>query len=117
MKEQQIDNYGKHYSDSGFFSKIAKYAKFLGKGVLTKIFTLYYVFKDKTTPDWAKATIAGTLGYLILPVDLIPDLIPIAGFSDDIATIFASVNIILSYIKPEHKYFADLSVRDIFNNK
>lgn len=116
MKNDEIKNYQEHYTEKSFFSKIIKYGKFLGKGLLTKIILLYYVFKDKKTPDWVKTTIIGALGYFILPLDLIPDLVPIAGFSDDFATILSAVSIISSHITAEHKYMADITVRDIFEN-
>ncbi len=34
-----------------------------------------------------KAMIIGALGYLISPLDVIPDAIPIAGLSDDLAVL------------------------------
>jgi uncharacterized membrane protein YkvA (DUF1232 family) len=117
MKDNQIKTYSKHYDSKSLFSKIIGFGKFLGKGIVGKILVLYYVFKDEQTPDWVKAIITGALGYLILPADLIPDLIPIAGFSDDIATIFASIQMISSYIKPEHKYFSKLTTDEIFDKK
>lgn len=116
MSNQDIQKYDVNYSETGFFYKVAKYSKYLGKSILNKIFILYYVFKDKDTPDWIKAIIIGALGYFILPADLVPDLIPIAGFSDDIATLLGTVTAINSYIKPEHRYQAKFAASDIIND-
>lgn len=45
--------------------------------------------KDENTPGKHKMIIIGALGYFILPVDLIPDFIPVAGFTDDAAALIA----------------------------
>ena len=36
------------------------------------------------SPLWAKTVIIGALGYLICPIDAIPDIIPGVGFTDDL---------------------------------
>lgn len=40
--------------------------------------------KDKRTPITAKILIGITVGYLLSPIDLIPDFIPILGLLDDL---------------------------------
>ena len=57
--------------------------------------------KSPTTPLSAKIKIAGALGYLILPLDLMPDFIPIAGYTDDLAALIALVKSCMSYLTPE----------------
>jgi len=44
---------------------------------------LYLVYKNRSTPWYAKVVVAITVGYAFSPVDLIPDFIPILGFLDD----------------------------------
>jgi uncharacterized membrane protein YkvA (DUF1232 family) len=41
------------------------------------------VYKDPRTPWYAKAVLAGTVAYLLSPIDLIPDFIPVLGQLDD----------------------------------
>lgn len=65
--------------------------------------TLFYCLKDKNTPKWAKGVIVGALGYLILPTDLIPDIIPGAGYTDDWGALVAALGTVAAYIKDEHK--------------
>ena len=45
---------------------------------------LMIAYADKRTPFAAKLLIWVTLGYLLSPIDLIPDFIPILGMLDDI---------------------------------
>ncbi len=108
------DKYASAYSQQGFFSKVTKYAKAIGQDLLTKAFTLYYCFKDSDTPAWAKATIIGALGYLISPVDAIPDLIPIVGYSDDAGVLVMALAAVGTSIKALHKKQAKQQVKDLF---
>ena len=48
---------------------------------------------DDTTPAPAKLTVLAALAYLLLPLDLIPDFIPAAGFSDDVVAMTALLGI------------------------
>jgi uncharacterized membrane protein YkvA (DUF1232 family) len=44
---------------------------------------------DPQTPASAKLTVLAALTYLLVPLDLIPDFIPAAGFSDDLVAVTA----------------------------
>jgi len=46
-------------------------------------YTLYLASQDPSVPWYAKVVIAGVIGYLLSPIDLIPDFIPVLGFIDD----------------------------------
>ena len=48
---------------------------------------LYYTLESDKVALKDKAMIIGALGYLISPLDVIPDAIPIAGLSDDLAVL------------------------------
>ncbi len=45
---------------------------------------LIIAYKDKRTQATAKILIAITVGYLLSPIDLIPDFIPVLGLLDDL---------------------------------
>lgn len=47
--------------------------------ILTKALSLHFCFQDSDTPMWAKSIILSALGYLITPIDGLPDFTPIAG--------------------------------------
>ena len=55
--------------------------------MIQKALWLYYAAQRPQTPIWAKTTIYAALGYFILPVDIIPDLIPGAGYVDDLGPV------------------------------
>ena len=101
MTIKQLLNYQDNFSTSKFWEKLKTYAKTLGKETVYYILLLYYVMIDKNTPLKYKAIITGALGYLILPLDAIPDAIPIVGFSDDAAAVMAAYKAVKDSITPE----------------
>ena len=106
--------YGKHYTESAFWKKLSRFAKRAGIKIVYYALVLYYVLTDPSTPVRYKAVIAGALGYLILPLDLIPDGFPFAGFADDWAALLAAVAFVASAITPEIKARAQVKLHDWF---
>ena len=109
-----IERYRKHYSEKGLFTKISKVCKKAGLKVIYYILLLFYVLKDEKTSLEHKAIIIGALGYFILPLDMLPDFIPVVGFSDDIAAIIACVKTVKANITPEIKKKAIQKLYDWF---
>jgi uncharacterized membrane protein YkvA (DUF1232 family) len=64
----------------GFLSKLKQKANKLKAEALI----LVEAYKDKRTPLMAKILIGFTVGYLLSPIDLIPDFIPFLGQLDDV---------------------------------
>ena len=91
----------KHYSDSNFWDKVKSVAKKAGEELIYNALLLYYVLQSPSTPKAQKTLIIGALGYFILPVDLIPDAIPTAGFTDDLAALGAIISALASCITLE----------------
>ena len=52
--------------------------------LLRRIRGIIPMLKDKSVPFWKKAILIAAVIYLILPVDLIPPLVPVFGWFDDI---------------------------------
>ena len=50
-----------------------------------------------------KAIIIGALGYLISPLDAVPDAIPIAGLSDDLGVLLYVLNKVWSSVDDDMK--------------
>lgn len=97
-----MNGYEKHYDEAGFWSKLKQFAGTIGRELLEKALTLYYALQDPDTPVRARLVITGALGYLIFPLDLIPDLTPLAGYSDDLGAIVMAIGIVAAHIKDEH---------------
>lgn len=96
-------NYDLEYNDSAFWGKVKHYAKKAGNTTLKPALEMYYALQDSDTPVWAKTTIVGALGYFISPLDLIPDLLPVIGYSDDLSVLAGAVTVVAAHIKQEHK--------------
>lgn len=64
---------------------------------------MYYVLIDGRTPLSHKIYITSALAYFISPLDIIPDTIPVVGFSDDIAIIGKAYLLIEASIRNEHR--------------
>ncbi len=67
------NEYEEAFSENGFWDKLKRYAKAAGREVVEKALLLYYAMQEEKAPAWAKATIAGALGYFIVPIDAIAD--------------------------------------------
>ena len=70
----------------------------LSKKIKNELAIYRLVLKDKRTPLLAKILLWLAIGYLLLPFDLIPDFIPIAGQIDDIIIVPALVYFSLKLI-------------------
>lgn len=55
---------------------------------------------DANTPAQVKLTMLAALTYLLVPLDLIPDLLPVVGFSDDLVAITALLGVLGRYRSP-----------------
>ena len=104
------------YSGPAFWHTLQRASRAAGEKVLTSALVLFHCLRDRDTPLWAKGVITGALGYLILPADLVPDLLPGAGYGDDWGAIVAALATVGAYIKREHKERAAQQVRKLFHS-
>ena len=98
---KNLDKYSKYFSESKFWKKIESIAAKAGAKVIYYALLLFYTLKSPDVSIKTKALICGALGYLILPIDLIPDMLAPIGYSDDIAIIIYVVGLVKSEITPE----------------
>ena len=103
LTPEELTKYQKHFSESDFWLKLRTLAKKAGVKLTYYALTLYYTLTDPNTPTKYKAVIAGALGYMILPLDLVPDFLPFAGLADDWAALIAAVTYVTSAITPAIK--------------
>jgi uncharacterized membrane protein YkvA (DUF1232 family) len=98
---ESYDSYKQYYSNDGLWDKIAKVAKAAGVKVVYAALLLYYASMSPNISMADKAKIFGALGYFILPIDLIPDAIPVAGYTDDLAALVWALKTIWNNITPD----------------
>lgn len=91
------------YSAPRLWRTLSKATLSAGRKTLITALTLFYCLQDRDTPTWAKGVIVGALGYLVLPADLIPDILPGIGYGDDWGALVAALGTVAAYIKDEHK--------------
>ena len=114
IKSKDLQNHEKDFSDSGFWSKVSLFGKKLGLKPLYIAFLLYYTLPKVSLVN--KAIIIGSLGYLISPIDLIPDWIPIIGLMDDASALIFVYYRIKNEIDDESREKAKAALKNIFGS-
>lgn len=84
--------------------KFVRFIRGTGRRVrfLPKMLTIFYCIQDKDTPTVVKLALMGALGYIILPLDFVPDALMGLGWLDDAAVAAAALRFAGTYVKPEH---------------
>jgi len=94
-------SYANKFSQAEFTEKIARIAKRAGAKLVYAALILYYTLQSDKVSKTDKAIIIGALGYMISPLDVIPDAIPIAGLTDDLAVLLYVLKKVWTGIDPE----------------
>ena len=116
MDEKLDPKYAKEFSEEGFWDKITSVLKKAGSEIIYKALQLFYATQNPACPLAIKGTIYAALGYFILPIDLIPDFIPVVGFSDDLLAIGAAIGMAHLYIDDNVIQLAQNKMRDFFGD-
>lgn len=98
-----VEEYEKAYSEEKLWQKARRNVKSIGTSLLYKAMQIYYVTKSPECPKKVKLTLYGALGYLISPIDFLPDILPALGYVDDASAIAAALAVAAVYITPEIK--------------
>ena len=101
MELPDFMNYANKFSQSDFVDKIASIAKRAGAKLVYAALILYYTLQSDKISTANKAMIIGALGYMISPLDVIPDAIPIAGLTDDLAVLLFVLKKVWTDVDPE----------------
>lgn len=87
MELPDFMSYANKFTANDFVDKISRIAKSAGSKLVYAALILYYTLQSDKVSRSDKAVIIGALGYLISPLDVVPDAIPIVGLSDDLAVL------------------------------
>ncbi|MCR4918275.1 MAG: DUF1232 domain-containing protein [Prevotella sp.] len=93
--------YANRFNAADFTEKIQRIAKRAGAKLVYAALILYYTLQSDRTSAADKAIIIAALGYMISPLDVIPDAIPIAGLSDDLAVLLFVLKKVWTEVDPE----------------
>jgi uncharacterized membrane protein YkvA (DUF1232 family) len=63
----------------------------------------YFCVRDPATPPRVRWILLLALAYFVLPVDTVPDVLPVLGFTDDAAVLAAALGSVRGSLQPEHR--------------
>jgi uncharacterized membrane protein YkvA (DUF1232 family) len=82
---EKTEEHVRHFDDNELKDKLRTLPRSVVGNVVEKALLLRELFFDESTPLWIKGTIAGTILYLVSPLDACADFLPGVGYLDDIA--------------------------------
>ena len=85
----------------GFVPKAKRFLRQIP--IASQVVAMYFCMLDAKTPLWVKGTVAAALAYFILPVDAIPDFLPVVGMGDDVGVLTAAFTAVAAHITDEHR--------------
>ena len=100
MELPDFMSYANKFSQSEFVEKISRIAKRAGSKLVYAALIPYYTLQSDRISKTDKAIIIGALGFMISPLDVIPDAIPIAGLTDDFAVLIYVLKKVWTDIDP-----------------
>ena len=124
MELPDFMKYSGKFSQPDFAEKISRIAKRAGSKMVYAALILYYTLQSDKVSATNKAMIIGALGYLISPLDVVPDAIPSAGLSDDLAVLVFVLKKVWVDVDPDiqekarqrlSKWFDDDELEEITN--
>jgi uncharacterized membrane protein YkvA (DUF1232 family) len=128
MELPDFMQYSNKFSKGEFLEKISRVAKRAGAKLVYSALILYYTLQSDQVSVKDKAIIIGALGYLISPLDVVPDAIPIVGLGDDLSVLVYVLQKVWGDVSDDvkqkakeklSKWFDDdeiLEINDLFND-
>lgn len=101
-KEYTDDDIRTTLEKEEYVNKLSEKGPLAKDDVKENISNLFNMLKDKDRFKLSKSTLAiiiGALLYVISPIDLVPDVIPVLGLIDDVAILVAATKAISDEIK------------------
>jgi uncharacterized membrane protein YkvA (DUF1232 family) len=66
-----------------------------------EVYALYLAYKDPRVSWYARVFAAVVVGYAFSPIDLIPDVVPVLGYLDDLILVPLGVALAIKMIPPQ----------------
>ena len=106
-EQELIETYHKHFDKNVALKLLVKLRKSTRNkpkliagttgAIVTALGSLISALENPATPNHLKALIIGAIGYIIFPLDLIPDITPLVGYTDDLASVAGIVAGVAAY--------------------
>jgi uncharacterized membrane protein YkvA (DUF1232 family) len=87
--------------ERGFWRKVRRYGARVP--FLREALAAYYCAIDPATPWRVKAVLMAALAYFVLPADMVPDFLPMLGFTDDAAVLLAAYRAVAPHVRDRHR--------------
>lgn len=91
--------------------RVERGRRFLHLSMRGKLRFTRALLKDRAVPWYAKGLLVVVAGYIVSPLDLIPDFIPVVGQADDVAVVIGAVALLLLLV-PAEQFEAALAVAE-----
>ncbi len=101
MELPDFMTHANYFSANEFMDKVARVAKRAGAKFVYVALILYYTLQSPNVSKRDKALIIGALGYMISPLDVLPDAYPIVGLSDDLAVLLFVLQRVWANVDPD----------------
>lgn len=96
---------------NGFWKKLKRQASYVP--FAQEATAAYFAAFDRGTPMKVRATLLAALAYFVLPVDAVPDVFPVLGFTDDAAVLMTALRLLSEHVKPQHHQAARDALDDM----
>ena len=101
---------------SKILSFLVSRVKSMGTRLVYSVLLMVYAYKSEKTPTWARRIIQGSLAYLLSPIDSLPDITPVFGFTDDLGVISFGLVAIACYIDDDVRAKARARFYSLFSS-
>lgn len=106
-EEELVNTYQKHFDKNLALKLLKKLRKstrdkpkvIAGTSgvIVSSLGKLLSTLDNPAMPVHLKALVFGAIGYIVLPFDLIPDILPVVGYTDDLASVAGVVAAVVGY--------------------
>lgn len=98
-----------------FWGVLRKYARHIP--FVRDAMAAYYCAFDPTTPRRVKGILLAALAYFVMPLDAVPDVFAVIGFTDDLAVLTAAIAMVRGQLREDHYAAADRALADNSKDK